>query len=53
MLLVSKIAVMSQMLNVVDLKTSCSFIDAVWNMLVMHVTIKPAIPFANYKYNTF
>ena len=38
---------MSQMLTVVDLKTNCSFIDAIWNMPVMHITIKSVIPFAN------
>ena len=38
---------MSQMLTVVDSKTSCSFIDATWNMPVIRITIKPAIPFAN------
>ena len=46
LLLLSKMAAMSQMLTVVDLKTSCSFIKAIWNMSVMHITIMPAIPFA-------
>ena len=36
----------SKMATVVDLKRSYSFIDAIWNTPVMHITIKPAISFA-------
>lgn len=47
---VSKMAAMSQMFTVLDLKTRCSFIDAIWNMLpVMPITLKPVIPFANWQ----
>ena len=46
-LLVSKMAAMSQMITVLDLKASCSFIDAIWNLPVMHITTKLAIPFAS------
>ena len=47
LLLVSKMAAMSHILTVVDLKISCSSFDAMWNMPMMYITIKPAIPFAN------
>ena len=30
-----------------DLKIRCIFSNATWNMPLMHITILPAIPFAN------
>ena len=40
------------MLTVVDLKTSCSFFDAMWNMTAMYITIELFnLPIS--KYNAF